>query len=114
LTGEQVLPASWLGDTLAGDPGSRKAFAASPTDTRMPGEMYRNTFRVPYPDSDVLLCLHPRPDGVCRHRGPGGRREAVAQIDLLGTPSPACLSIASRVQIGGYSRCVIDQPSRAV
>ena len=57
LTSERVLPASWLGDTLAGDPGSRKAFAASPTDTRMPGGMYRNTFWVPYPDPDVLLCL---------------------------------------------------------
>lgn len=57
LAGEQVLPAWWLGDTLAGDPGSREAFAASPTDTRMPGGMYRNTFWVPYPRAAVLLCL---------------------------------------------------------
>jgi CubicO group peptidase (beta-lactamase class C family) len=57
VTGEQVLPAWWLRDTLAGDPGSREAFAASPTDTRMPGGMYRNTFWVPYPGPAVLLCL---------------------------------------------------------
>jgi CubicO group peptidase (beta-lactamase class C family) len=56
-TGQQVLPAGWLRDTLTGDPGSGEAFAASPTDTRMPGGMYRNTFWVPYPESAVLLCL---------------------------------------------------------
>jgi CubicO group peptidase (beta-lactamase class C family) len=57
MTGQQVLPAWWLRDTLAGDPDSRAAFAASPTDTRMPGGMYRNSFRVSYPGSAVLLCL---------------------------------------------------------
>jgi CubicO group peptidase (beta-lactamase class C family) len=57
MTGEQVLPEWWLRETQAGDPDSREAFAASPTDTRMPGGMYRNAFWVPYPDSAVLLCL---------------------------------------------------------
>jgi CubicO group peptidase (beta-lactamase class C family) len=57
VTGQQVLPAWWLRDTLTGDPGSRDAFAASPTDTRMPGGMYRNMFWVPYPGPAVLLCL---------------------------------------------------------
>jgi CubicO group peptidase (beta-lactamase class C family) len=55
--GEQVLPAWWQRDTLTGDPGSRDAFAASPTDTRMPGGMYRNMVWIPYPDLPVLLCL---------------------------------------------------------
>jgi CubicO group peptidase (beta-lactamase class C family) len=55
--GRPVLPAWWLRDTLTGDPDSRDAFAVSPTDTRMPGGMYRNTFWVPYPAPDVLLCL---------------------------------------------------------
>jgi CubicO group peptidase (beta-lactamase class C family) len=48
MTGQQVLPPGWVQDTLIGDPGSRAAFAASPTDTGMPGGMYRNTFWVPY------------------------------------------------------------------
>jgi CubicO group peptidase (beta-lactamase class C family) len=57
MTGERLLPDWWVRDTLAGDPDSRKAFAASPTDTRMPGGMYRNQFWIPYPAAGVLLCL---------------------------------------------------------
>jgi CubicO group peptidase (beta-lactamase class C family) len=52
-----VLAASWIRDTFIGDPDSRQAFAASLTDTRMPGGMYRNQFWLPYPDREVLLCL---------------------------------------------------------
>jgi len=55
MTGQQVLPKWWVADTLAGDPGSREAFAASPTDTRMPGGMYRNTFWVPHPAGSAVL-----------------------------------------------------------
>jgi len=57
LTGHPVLPASWIDDTFRGDPDSRNAFAASPTQTLMPGGMYRNQFWLPYPDREVLLCL---------------------------------------------------------
>ena len=57
LTGERVVPTSWIEDTLRGDPDSRTAFAVSPTETLMPGGMYRNQFWLPYPDRDVLLCL---------------------------------------------------------
>jgi CubicO group peptidase (beta-lactamase class C family) len=56
-TGEQVVPESWVEDTLRGDADTRAAFAASPTETLMPGGMYRNQFWLPYPDRDVLLCL---------------------------------------------------------
>lgn len=35
-TGEQVVPEWWVDDTLRGDPDSRDAFAASPTETLMP------------------------------------------------------------------------------
>lgn len=56
-TGERVLDPAWLRDTYLGGAGSRQAFAASPTDTRMPGGMYRNQFWLPYPDAQVLLCL---------------------------------------------------------
>jgi CubicO group peptidase (beta-lactamase class C family) len=57
LTGEQVVPAAWIEDTVTGDPDSREAFAACPVDNGMPGGMYRNQFWLPYPDSSTLLCL---------------------------------------------------------
>jgi CubicO group peptidase (beta-lactamase class C family) len=60
LTGEQVVPAAWIADTLAGGPDSRQAFAASPDDTRMPGGMYRNQVWFPYPGNNVVLC-----QGMC-------------------------------------------------
>jgi CubicO group peptidase (beta-lactamase class C family) len=60
LTGQQVVPAAWIADTLDGGPDSRQAFAASPDDTRMPGGMYRNQVWFPYPGSNVVLC-----QGMC-------------------------------------------------
>jgi CubicO group peptidase (beta-lactamase class C family) len=60
LTGQQVVPAAWIADTLAGGPDSRQAFAASPDDTELPGGMYRNQMWFPYPLSNVVLCL-----GMC-------------------------------------------------
>lgn len=60
LTGEQVVPAEWIADTLDGGPDSRQAFAACPEDTELPGGMYRNQVWVPYPGNNVVLCL-----GMC-------------------------------------------------
>lgn len=60
LTGQQVVPAAWIADTLDGGPDSRAAFAASPDDTEMPGGMYRNQMWFPYPGNDVVLC-----QGMC-------------------------------------------------
>ena len=60
LTGQQVVPAAWIADTLDGGPDSRQAFADSPDDTRMPGGMYRNQVWLPYPGSNVVLC-----QGMC-------------------------------------------------
>ncbi len=60
LTGDQVVPAAWIADTLAGGPDSRQAFAANPDDTDLPGGMYRNQVWIPNPGSDVVLCL-----GMC-------------------------------------------------
>ncbi|AEF41238.1 serine hydrolase domain-containing protein [Hoyosella subflava] len=57
IAGEQLVPGWWIEDALTGAPDSRDVFAASPTDTRLPGGMYRNQFWVPYPDRRVLLCL---------------------------------------------------------
>jgi hypothetical protein len=55
--GRQIVPAWWVQDAFTGAEDSRHAFAISPTDTRMPGGMYRSQFWVPYPDRAVLLCL---------------------------------------------------------
>ncbi len=60
LTGEQVVPAAWIADTLGGGPDSRAAFAACPEDTDMPGGMYRNQVWFPYPGNNIALCL-----GMC-------------------------------------------------
>ena len=60
LTGQQVVPAAWIADTLDGGPDSRQAFAASPDDNEMPGGMYRNQMWFPCPGSNVVLCL-----GMC-------------------------------------------------
>ncbi len=57
LTGEQVVPTSWIGDTLTGSADTRQAFTDSPGDNRMPGGMYRNQFWFPYPDSHAFLAL---------------------------------------------------------
>jgi CubicO group peptidase (beta-lactamase class C family) len=60
LTGQQVVPATWIADTFAGGTDSRQAFAASPDDTELPGGMYRNQVWLPYSGSGVALCL-----GMC-------------------------------------------------
>ena len=57
LTGAQVAPTSWIGDTLTGDADTRQAFADGPDDNRMPGGMYRNQFWFPYPNSHAFLAL---------------------------------------------------------
>ncbi|MEN0138046.1 MAG: serine hydrolase [Rhodococcus sp. (in: high G+C Gram-positive bacteria)] len=54
---EQVVPQSWLEDALRGAPDSRTAYAESPTETPLPGGMYRNQFWVPHAGRRVLLCL---------------------------------------------------------
>jgi CubicO group peptidase (beta-lactamase class C family) len=54
---EQVIPAWWLADALAGGADSRDAYAASPAAADRPGWMYRNQFWVPYADRRVLVCL---------------------------------------------------------
>ncbi|OBB96451.1 serine hydrolase domain-containing protein [Mycobacterium sp. 852002-40037_SCH5390672] len=60
LTGQQVVPAAWIADTLDGGPDSRQAFAASPDDNEMPGGMYRNQMWFPCPGANVMLC-----QGMC-------------------------------------------------
>jgi CubicO group peptidase (beta-lactamase class C family) len=57
LTGQHVVPESWIADSFAGGADSRHAFTSSRDDTWMPGGMYRNQFWFPWPGRQVLLCL---------------------------------------------------------
>jgi CubicO group peptidase (beta-lactamase class C family) len=57
LSNHQVVEEAWIADSFAGGSDSREAFESSPSDTRMPGGMYRNQFWFPWPDRQVLLCL---------------------------------------------------------
>ncbi|WP_019969494.1 serine hydrolase [Mycobacterium sp. 141] len=57
LNGTQVIPPSWIADTLAGAADSREAFSAGRNNTRMPGGMYRNQMWFPYRGNDIALCL---------------------------------------------------------
>jgi CubicO group peptidase (beta-lactamase class C family) len=54
--GRQVLPASWIADSIAGGPDTHAVFAASDNGW-LPGGGYRNQFWLPRPDRHVLLCL---------------------------------------------------------
>ena len=58
VSGEQILPAGWTADVLAGAPDGRDAFTAtSSIETGMPGGHYRHQFWVPFADGRVLLAL---------------------------------------------------------
>ena len=56
LSGHQVVPGAWIADTFRGDPDSRDAFAAGPTQTLMPGGMYPQPVLAAHRPR-VLLCL---------------------------------------------------------
>jgi len=53
---QQVLPASWIADSITGGRDTRAVFAASDNGW-LPGGGYRNQFWLPRPDREVLLCL---------------------------------------------------------
>ena len=55
--GEQVVPAGWIADSLAGGADSREKFAASGNATWLSGGAYRNQFWLPGNGREVLLCL---------------------------------------------------------
>ena len=54
--GQQVLPASWIADSITGGSDTRAVFATSDNGW-LPGGGYRNQFWLPRPDREVLLCL---------------------------------------------------------
>ena len=54
----QVVPAGWLDDARAPEPGVREAFAATDNELALPGGWYRSKFWViPGYDGPVLVCL---------------------------------------------------------
>ena len=99
LTGQQVVPAAWIADTLDGGPDSRQAFAASPDDTELPGGMYRNQVWFPYPGSNVVLCL-----GMCGQMIYVNRAAEMVAAKLSTQPhshEPHMLRHAARIRCGG-------------
>ena len=83
LTGEQVVPASWIADTFDGGDDTQAAFVTSPTVTLMPGGRYRNQFWFPSADPDVALCL-----GIHGQLLYLNRRAQVAAAKLSSWPTP--------------------------
>jgi CubicO group peptidase (beta-lactamase class C family) len=56
--GYQVVPAGWLADARAPEPGVREAFAATDNELALPGGWYRSKFWViPGYGEPVLVCL---------------------------------------------------------
>jgi CubicO group peptidase (beta-lactamase class C family) len=56
--GRQVVPAGWLADARAPEPGVREAFAVTDNELALPGGWYRSKFWViPGYDGPVLVCL---------------------------------------------------------
>ena len=78
LTGDRVVPLSWIVDTFAGGVDSRAAFAASPDDNRMPGGMYRNQCWFPHSRQQCVAVLgDSRPDDLRQPGRPPRRGQAV-------------------------------------
>jgi len=58
FSGDQVLPADWTRDVLAGAHDGKDAFAATSSfESGMPGGHYRHQLWVPFPHGRVLLAL---------------------------------------------------------
>jgi hypothetical protein len=56
--GRQVVPAAWLADARAPEPGVREAFAVTDNELALPGGWYRSKFWViPGYGGPVLVCL---------------------------------------------------------
>jgi len=83
MTGLQVLAPSWVADIFDGGPDSRQAFAASPTQTLMPGGMYRSQFWAPSVDPDVVVAL-----GIHGQMVYVNRRDQVVAAKVSSWPTP--------------------------
>ena len=61
--GEQIVPASWISDTIAGDSGYKKRFAESEHGPMMPGGHYKNKMWVV--DENIMLCIGIHGQFIC-------------------------------------------------
>ena len=61
--GEQIVPASWISDTIAGDSGYKKRFAESEHGPMMPDGHYKNKMWVV--DEDIMLCIGIHGQFIC-------------------------------------------------
>ena len=86
LTGEQVIPAAWITDTLQGGPDSRQAFDAGPGTDDLPGGMYRNQVWFPYPGDTVALCQGMRGQMIYINRAADMIAVKVSTQDDAGDP----------------------------
>nr|GIR52526.1 MAG: hypothetical protein CM15mP61_12350 [Gammaproteobacteria bacterium] len=55
ITAEQIVPASWISNTIAGDSGYKQRFAASEHGPMMPSGHYKNKMWVV--DENIMLCI---------------------------------------------------------
>jgi CubicO group peptidase (beta-lactamase class C family) len=70
--GRQIVPASWLQDSLTLDPDVRDAFARSDNEPYLPGGWYRNQFWIVRGfGGDLLVCLGIHGQMICVDRGNG-------------------------------------------
>ena len=61
--GEQIVPASWILDTIAGDSGYKQRFAASEQGPMMPDGHYKNKMWVV--DENIMLCIGIHGQFIC-------------------------------------------------
>ncbi len=61
--GEQIVPASWISDTIAGDSGYKQRFAASEHGPMMPNGHYKNKMWVV--DENIILCIGIHGQFIC-------------------------------------------------
>ena len=60
---EQIVPASWISDTIAGDSGYKQRFAASEHGPMMPDGHYKNKMWVV--DENIMLCIGIHGQFIC-------------------------------------------------
>ena len=86
LTGQQVVPAAWIADTLDGGPDSRQAFAASPDDNRIARRDVPQPSVVSLPGQQRRVVPgHVWPDDLRQPRRGAGRRQVVHPAGLCRT-----------------------------
>ena len=64
--GEEIVPASWILDTIAGDSGYKQRFAASEHGPMMPDGHYKNKMWVV--DENIMLCIGIHGQFICTNK----------------------------------------------